>query len=104
MRVAPSTMIALPPFFCVGCGRKHDGSELCPDFMARFQRYAEDACTDRLRERWGNVLAHEIKNPGSLTHRDLRLIDEAESADEVRFILSEAASRKAHRQTAAVSA
>src|SRR6516164_5847355 len=33
------------------------GPELDPGFMNKFERHAEDAATEELREKWGRVLA-----------------------------------------------
>lgn len=49
---------------------------LSDDFTTRFERYAEDASTDQLREKWGRVLASEIRSPGSIIPRAMRIIDE----------------------------
>ncbi|WP_164833506.1 DUF2806 domain-containing protein [Sinorhizobium meliloti] len=51
-------------------------SELEFEFMDRFQRYAEDASTDELRERWGRVLASEIRKPGTFSRKVMRVVDE----------------------------
>jgi len=50
--------------------------ELSEEFTTRFERYAEDASTEQLREKWGRVLASEIRNPGSMIPRAMRIIDE----------------------------
>ncbi|WP_271896153.1 DUF2806 domain-containing protein [Candidatus Phyllobacterium onerii] len=53
--------------------------ELSPEFSDRFERYAEDASTDQLRERWGKVLASEVKKPGTFSTKVMRVIDELDS-------------------------
>jgi hypothetical protein len=52
--------------------------QLAPDFMDRFQTYAEGASTDDLRDRWGRVLAGEIRKPGTFSRKVLRAVDELE--------------------------
>ncbi|MDP2764038.1 MAG: DUF2806 domain-containing protein [Brevundimonas sp.] len=55
------------------------GPEVLDDaFMNRFERYAEDATTDQLRERWGRVLASEIRTPGTFSGKVMRVVDELE--------------------------
>lgn len=50
--------------------------QLDSDFLCRFERFAEDATSDAIRERWGRVLASEIRAPGTVTRKVMRLIDE----------------------------
>lgn len=50
--------------------------ELSDAFQNRFERYAEDATTDELREKWGRVLAAEVRKPGTFSGKVLRVIDE----------------------------
>lgn len=45
-------------------------------FLNRFERYAEDASDDEVRERWAKVLATEIRKPGSFSGKVLRIVDE----------------------------
>lgn len=45
-------------------------------FMSRFERYAEEATADDVQEKWGRVLAAEIRKPGSFSGKVLRTIDE----------------------------
>lgn len=54
-------------------------------FMDRFERYADDATTDQLRERWGRILAAEIRKPGTFSAKVLRVIDELEPATATLF-------------------
>ena len=51
-------------------------NEINPNIVDRIKRYSEDSSTDELREKWGRVLASEIKNPGMLSVKSLRIIDE----------------------------
>ncbi len=53
-------------------------AELSPEFMDRFELYSEVASTEQLRERWGRVLASEIRAPGTFSAKCLRVIDELE--------------------------
>lgn len=48
-------------------------------FHNRFERYAEEATTDELREKWGRVLAAEIRKPGTFSGKVLRVIDELDA-------------------------
>jgi hypothetical protein len=49
-------------------------------FMDHFERYAEAATTDDLRERWGRILAGEIRAPGTFSPKVLRATDELDEA------------------------
>lgn len=49
---------------------------LSDEFMNRFERLAEEASSEELREKWGRVLAAEIRNPNTFSGRVLRVIDE----------------------------
>lgn len=59
--------------------------KLDPAFEDRFERYAEDATTDVLREKWGRVLAAEIRQPGVFSAKVLRVIDELEPETALLF-------------------
>lgn len=54
--------------------------EINSEMLARWQHYAEGATTDVLRERWGRVLAGEIRTPGTFSMKALRVIDELDPA------------------------
>lgn len=58
---------------------------LSNEFIDRFERYAEDASTDDLRERWGRVLAGEIRKPGTFNRKVLRAVDELDSKTAMLF-------------------
>jgi hypothetical protein len=45
-------------------------------FIDRLERYAEEASTGALREKWGRVLAAEIRKPGTFSARVMRVVDE----------------------------
>ncbi|RWP32520.1 DUF2806 domain-containing protein [Mesorhizobium sp.] len=49
-------------------------------FLNRFERYAEDATDDEIRERWAKVLATEIRKPGTFSGKVLRVIDELDQS------------------------
>jgi hypothetical protein len=53
--------------------------ELNPEFMDRFERYAEDASTEQLRQKWGRVLTAEIRKPGTFSRKALRVVEELDA-------------------------
>lgn len=55
------------------------GPELDPLFVNKLERHAEDAATESLREKWGRVLAAEVRHPGTITPRVMRIIDEIDA-------------------------
>lgn len=61
------------------------GPELDPSFLNRFERHAEDASTDALREKWGRVLAAEIRTPGTISPRVMRIVDEIDASTAALF-------------------
>ncbi|WFU89481.1 DUF2806 domain-containing protein [Rhizobium sp. CC1099] len=54
--------------------------EVSEEFMARFEGYAEGATTEQLRERWGRILAGEIRKPGTFSPKVMRTTDELDAA------------------------
>lgn len=46
------------------------------DWLNRFQRYAEDVSAEEVQIMWGRVLAAEIRHPGAVSPRALRMIEE----------------------------
>lgn len=50
--------------------------DLNPDFVDRWGSYAEGANTEEARERWGRILAGEIRTPGTFSMKTLRVMDE----------------------------
>lgn len=52
--------------------------DLSDQFLTSFERHAEDASTDEIREKWASVLASEVKKPGSFTKKAMRILDEIE--------------------------
>jgi len=51
-------------------------ASLNPEFMDRFESYADSASTEELRAKWGRVLAAEIRQPGTFSNKVLRVVDE----------------------------
>lgn len=51
----------------------------------RIGHYAECASTEELRERWGKVLAQEIRKPGTFNRKVLRVIDELDHETALLF-------------------
>lgn len=51
---------------------------VAPETLNRWTRYAEDASTEELRDRWGKVLAQEIRAPGTFPRHVMRIVDELE--------------------------
>lgn len=49
------------------------------EFLNRFEGYAEGATTDQLRQRWGRILASEIRKPGTFSPKVLRTTDELDA-------------------------
>ena len=60
-------------------------TELDDDWLNVFERYAEDASTERLQKLWGRVLAGEVRKPGRFTTRTLRFLSEFSQADALLF-------------------
>jgi hypothetical protein len=59
--------------------------KLSDAFQNRFERYAEEATTDELREKWGRVLAAEVRKPDTFSGKVLRVIDEMDSSTAALF-------------------
>lgn len=60
-------------------------AELDEDWLNVFERYAEDASSERLQGLWGRVLAGEIRRPGRFSSRTLRFLSEFSQADALTF-------------------
>lgn len=58
---------------------------LSEEFLSRFENYASGASTEQLRERWGRVLASEIRQPGNFSRAVLRVIDEIDPTTAALF-------------------
>src|SRR5690606_4389133 len=52
---------------------------LSEEFLDRMEDYSARASTDDLRQRWGRVLASEIRKPGTFSGKVLRVVDELDS-------------------------
>jgi hypothetical protein len=61
------------------------GPELDPAFLNRLERHAEDASSEALREKWGRVLAAEIRTPGTISLRVMRVVDEIDASTAALF-------------------
>ncbi|KPH09117.1 DUF2806 domain-containing protein [Rhizobium acidisoli] len=48
------------------------------EMVNRWGRYAGEATSEAVREKWGKVLASEIRAPGTFSHQTLRIIDEVD--------------------------
>lgn len=59
--------------------------KLDEDWLNVFERYAEDASTERMQNLWGRVLAGEIRKPGRYSMRTLRFLSEFSQADGLTF-------------------
>lgn len=55
------------------------------DWLNVFERYAEDASTERMQTLWGRVLAGEVRKPGRYSMRTLRFLSEFSQADALSF-------------------
>jgi len=51
------------------------------DWLNVFERFAEDASSERLQQLWGRVLAGEVRKPGCFSIRTLRFLSEFSKAD-----------------------
>lgn len=58
---------------------------ISPDTLNRWGSYAEDASSDALRERWGKILSAEVRAPGTLNPRVMRVLDEIDTETAVKF-------------------
>lgn len=58
---------------------------LSEEFMSRFETYAEGASSEDLRQRWGRILAGEIRKPGTFNPRVLRATDELDAEAAILF-------------------
>ena len=61
------------------------GDKVDPVFLDRLERHAEDASTDELREKWGRVLAGEIRKPGTFSPKVMRIVDEIDQRTAALF-------------------
>lgn len=56
-----------------------EAETLSAETVNRWERYASEAETDEIRQKWGKVLASEIRAPGTFSLQTLRIIDEIDS-------------------------
>lgn len=49
---------------------------LSDDWLNKFEKYAEDASTERMQDLWARVLAGEIRKPRSFSPRSMRFLSE----------------------------
>jgi hypothetical protein len=61
------------------------GEKLDDRFLNRFERYAEEATADDLRQKWGRVLASEIRTPGTFSEKVMRIVDEMDGPTAKQF-------------------
>jgi len=55
------------------------------DWLNVFERYAEDASSERMQKLWGRVIAGELRRPGQFSLRTLRFLSEFSQADALSF-------------------
>jgi len=55
------------------------------DWLNIFERFAEDASSERMQGLWSRVLAGEIRKPGRYSSRTLRFLSEFSQADALSF-------------------
>ena len=60
-------------------------SEVDDDWLNVFERYAEDASSERMQNLWGRVLAGEVRRPGRYSLRTLRFLSEFSQQDALTF-------------------
>ena len=60
-------------------------ADLDDDWLNVFERYAEDASTERMQKLWGRVLAGEVRKPGRYSIRTLLFLSEFSQADALAF-------------------
>lgn len=55
------------------------------DWLNLFERYAEDASSERMQNLWGRILAGEIRRPGRFSLRTLRYVSEISQKEAALF-------------------
>lgn len=58
---------------------------LSQPFLDRLDQYAAEASSEELRERWGRVLAAEVRQPGTFSNKVLRTVDELRAQTAEKF-------------------
>jgi hypothetical protein len=69
-----------------------DQDELDPDWINMFASYVDKASTERMQQLWGDILAGEIRKPGSFAPSTLRVISEMDA--EIAQAFQEVVGRK----------
>lgn len=59
--------------------------EIDDDWLNVFERYAEDASTERMQKLWARVLSGEIRKKGKYSMRTLRFLSEFSQGDALNF-------------------
>lgn len=59
--------------------------EIPPETLDRIEFYAKQASTDELQQKWGRLLASEIRAPGTITNKVMRIADELDPATAALF-------------------
>ncbi|MCR6502597.1 DUF2806 domain-containing protein [Shinella sp. CPCC 101442] len=63
----------------------NDEKQLTEEFLDRFETYASGATTEELRQRWGRILASEVRKPGTFSPKMMRLVDELNAETAATF-------------------
>lgn len=66
-------------------GAVNEPAPIDDDWLNVFERYAEDASTERMQKLWGRVLSGEVRAPGKYSMRTLRFLSEFSQADALGF-------------------
>lgn len=72
---------------CNSEGQAEEFKSIDDDWLNVFERYAEDASTERMQQLWGRVLAGEVRKPGRYGMRTLRFLSEFSQSDAMEFSL-----------------
>ena len=56
-----------------------NNEKLDEQFLESLEDYSATASTDELRQRWGRVLAAEVRSPGTFSRKVLRVVDELDA-------------------------
>lgn len=68
-----------------GVGIQEQTKSIDDDWLNVFERYAEDASTERMQKLWGRVLSGEVRKPGRFAMRTLRFLSEFSQGDALLF-------------------
>jgi hypothetical protein len=60
-------------------------AEIDDDWLNVFERFAQDASSERLQQLWTRILAGEIRTPGRFSFKTLRFLSEFSKADADNF-------------------